>query len=702
MTSADVTLIQHIFPFKDGTIAVPKAKGNGGGGGGGLVRLMGPEPPSAPGGDTDDETELPSSPGGNTDDTDEDDPDDDNSDLVSIESGEGELDSLHSADIVPGDAPRDAPPSRSTRSNVDMTGMSNADMAGISIKKVIAEMKVVDHTADAIENHIARVMGVKKLKQGDPDWAPPPWMDIESIKDPAIRDRWSTPDRKEIEGIKNMECVEEVPHNTLTTEEQANVIGSLTPRQVKRSGKDKSRVVARGDQMVEGLHYKRSHSPTIMHVSLRFLFALACQLGLSIIGGDFSQAYINADLPRDEWYHMWPPKSARQYDESGNRLVWWVKKSLYGGKNAGRNWYLKLRKFLTETLKFTQCFCEPCIFFLHTASGGLIIIGIYVDDLVTLYSHESEMRDIYAKIGAEFDFTPQEPLVDICGIEVKQTAGCIILTLTAYIVKMAKNYLTEDERMVNVKTPCDDTLPGLVNIAIAQTDEIDLGLIRTFRALVGALLFAITTVRAEAAYSIGVLAKAMNKPTPELLLAAKRVLQYLYSTRELGIKYSRNENVDIHGCSDSDWGVKASISGYAFFMACAVISFLSKVQPTIAMSSAQAEIYAGSLAGLEGTFFISLYEQITGRDISPIDVGIDSKAAEALSKDFVSNSRVRHFERRQLKIRELVERGLINTLRVDTEDNVSDIFTKPLGYRRFEKLRKILLNMLPWVRRDAE
>ena len=130
-------------------------------------------------------------------------------------------------------------------------------------------------------------------------------------------------------------------------------------------------------------------------------------------------------------------------------------------------------------------------------------------------------------------------------------------------------------------------------------------------------------------------------------------------------------------------------------MACAVISFLSKVQPTIAMSSAQAEIYAGSLAGLEGTFFISLYEQITGRDISPIDLGIDSKAAEALSKDFVSNSRVRHFERRQLKIRELVERGLINTLRVDTEDNVSDIFTKPLGYRRFEKLRKILLNMLP-------
>ena len=60
--------------------------------------------------------------------------------------------------------------------------------------------------------------------------------------------------------------------------------------------------------------------------------------------------------------------------------------------------------------------------------------------------HHQAIEDEAAKIAAEFDFTPQEPLVDICGIEVKQTVGCIILTLTAYIVKMAKNYLTEDER----------------------------------------------------------------------------------------------------------------------------------------------------------------------------------------------------------------------------------------------------------------
>jgi hypothetical protein len=561
---------------------------------------------------------------------------------------------------------------------------------------------IVDGTVRAIEDHIAKIMGVKtKTKsQFDPDWIPPPWFDLNSIKDPAVRDRWMATDLKEIEGVKDVNhCVEEVPLDSLSDEQQSQIVGSLTPRVIKRSGKNKSRVVARGDQMIAGLHYKRSHSPTIMHVSLRFLFALAATLGLKIIGGDFSQAYINAGLPPHEWYHMWPPTSARQYDVLGRRLVWLVKKSLYGGKNAGRNWYMLLKNFLTSA-GFTQCYCEPCIFFKRTASGGLLIIGAYVDDLVTLYSNEDEMRALYAKIKDKFDFTPQEPLLDICGIEVKETPASIILTLTVYIEKMAVEYLTDDARVVAVYTPCESDsksatyLPTLVDSALEQAaQDVNPALLRKYRTLVGAVLFAVTTVRADAAYAAGMLARAMNKPTPALLAAAERLLQYLYTSRVIGIRYSRATEFTLDGSSDSDWGVKCSISGFAFFMACAVISFLSKKQPTLAMSSAQAEIYAASLAALESTFIVSMAQQITGKVLAPVDLGVDSKGASDLSQDFVSNSKVRHFERRQLKIRELVERGLVNVKNIGTEENVSDIFTKPLGRRRFEKLRTVLLNL---------
>jgi hypothetical protein len=111
--------------------------------------------------------------------------------------------------------------------------------------------------------------------------------------------------------------------------------------------------------------------------------------------------------------------------------------------------------------------------------------------------------------------------------------------------------------------------------------------------------------------------------------------------------------------SDSDWQVRCSTSGYAFFVANAVVAYLSKKQPTIAMSSAQAEIYAASLVGLEATFMIGFLHQLTEHDVAPVEISVDSKAAKDLSQDFVSNQRTRHFERRQLKVRELVERALV-------------------------------------------
>ena len=131
-----------------------------------------------------------------------------------------------------------------------------------------------------------------------------------------------------------------------------------------------------------------------------------------------------------------------------------------------------------------------------------------------------------------------------------------------------------------------------------------------------------------------------------------------------------------------------------FFLAGCVISFLSKKQPSIAMSSTEAEIYASSLAGLEAVFLLALLKQISpGLVAPPVDIGVDNKAARDMSEDFVANSRNRHFTRRHLKIRELVEASLAKLSAVPTADNVADILTKPLAKSRFERLRAMLLNM---------
>ena len=69
--------------------------------------------------------------------------------------------------------------------------------------------------------------------------------------------------------------------------------------------------------------------------------------------------------------------------------------------------------------------------------------------------------------------------------------------------------------------------------------------------------------RPDVAYSVGMLCRAMAKPTPELHDDALRVLGYLYRTRELGLRYQADRK-PVSGMSDSDWGVKHSTSGFVF------------------------------------------------------------------------------------------------------------------------------------------
>jgi len=241
-----------------------------------------------------------------------------------------------------------------------------------------------------------------------------------------------------------------------------------------------------------------------------------------------------------------------------------------------------------------------------------------------------------------------------------------------------------------VHVPADKSLERVVE----ESEEVSQAMTTQFRALHGALLFIFITVRPEAGYAVGMLSRVVSKPSQAAMDAAVHVLMYLYSTRDLGLRYARGNKTGLFGMSDSDWGVRASISAYVFMLAGAIISFLSKKQPTIAMDSTMAEIYATSQAGLEACFLRVLIAELLGLgSMPPTALFVDNSGAVAIANDFISNSRVRHYTRRHLKVRELVEDSVVAVLKIGTDDNIADLLSKALGRRRFEKLRRLVLNM---------
>ena len=278
----------------------------------------------------------------------------------------------------------------------------------------------------------------------------------------------------------------------------------------------------------------------------------------------------------------------------------------------------------------------------------------------------------------------------IFNAEVVETPVHLIIKQTRYIEDITKEF--DIDTSVPVYTPAGLDLLDVVTKAPAGT-ALDAKEHSIYRSIVGAVLYVAMVTRPDVALSTSLLSRALEHPTAECLEAAKRVVSYLYHTRQYGIRYFKGEQSALYGLVDSDWAAVKSTTGYVFFFSMAAIAYIAQKQKSTAMSSTEAEIMAASVAALEAVFLRGLLHDDfgIGQD-DPTKIGIDNQGAVALAKNYISNSKTKHIARRHLKIRELVEELQVCPEYVPTDANIADIFTKPLGRRRFEKLRKVLLN----------
>ena len=146
--------------------------------------------------------------------------------------------------------------------------------------------------------------------------------------------------------------------------------------------------------------------------------------------------------------------------------------------------------------------------------------------------------------------------------------------------------------------------------------------------------------------------------------------------------------------ADADWATKHSTSGFVFMMSKAAISWGSKKQQSVALSSCEAEIVAASEAAKEAIYLDRLYDELGFKESSePMQLALDNKAAIDSAYNPENHSRTKHIDRRHYFVRELVEEGRLVVPFVATADNYADFFTKPLKPVRFFHLRNLIMNI---------
>lgn len=438
--------------------------------------------------------------------------------------------------------------------------------------------------------------------------------------------------------------------------------------------KYKARLVAQGFSQIPGQDFTATHSPVMRLESFRILVAISVRLQLDLHQIDVVGAYLNSPLTETIYMRQIPG-----YDDHTGRVCR-LHKALYGLKQAGRAWNRELDRVLISDLKFSRSASDPCIY-IRINGSDLTLIGIHVDDMVIVSSAES-FNNLRKALQATFDITDLGIASLFVGIQIdRDERGSITLNQSRYIDTILERFKMLECNPAH--TPLDPNV-----VLTAASDERQIVTDVPYQVLVGSLMYAAVGTRPDIAFAAQALSQFNTKPTQVHWTAAKHVLRYLKHTRSHGITFNADGNEDVTGYSDADWGQnrqdRRSVSGYAFILAGGIVSWSSKRQPTVALSSMEAEYLALAHACKEALWLRALTTELGMPPPAPTDICTDNTAAISFAHDHQFHARSKHIDIRHHFVRDHIANGDIRTPHCSSEDNCADILTKPLSRKKHE------------------
>jgi hypothetical protein len=206
-------------------------------------------------------------------------------------------------------------------------------------------------------------------------------------------------------------------------------------------------------------------------------------------------------------------------------------------------------------------------------------------------------------------------------------------------------------------------------------------------------MYAATITRPDIAHAAGLLARTASKWSNEHVKAARHLLRYLRGTTDLCHTFDAMAGKrTVLGYADADWGgcldTRRSTTGYLFKTFGGPVAWKSRRQATTALSTTEAEYMASADATRQAVWLRLLLKDLGHGLDGPLSILNDNNAAILLSKNPVNHDRSKHIDIRHHFLRDKVSDNTVELSHVQTEDNLADILTKPLGTETFTGLRE--------------
>lgn len=344
--------------------------------------------------------------------------------------------------------------------------------------------------------------------------------------------------------------------------------------------KRKARLVARGFSQVSGVDYFETFSPVVRYESVRCILALAASLDMEMVQFDVKTAFLNGSL--NEVIFMNQPEGYEDGTERKCRLM----RSLYGLKQASRNWNKEFVSFLT-TMGFIATEEDACVY-VKKDKKDVTIVCLYVDDGLVRSTSKSLVTSFMISLKKRFSVTAHEPKVYV-GMELKRDRKnrTIAMNQQGYIRTVVDRFGLRDASTV--------TTPLEANVKLEPVDG-DVDKECPYREAVGCLNYLSLIIRPDITFAVNSLARYSAAPKVKHWTAVKRVVRYLKGTSDLSIHYGGQTKITLTGYSDADWAgeqkERKSTSGFLFMLNNGPVAWLSRLQRLTATSTLESEYIA--------------------------------------------------------------------------------------------------------------
>jgi hypothetical protein len=446
----------------------------------------------------------------------------------------------------------------------------------------------------------------------------------------------------------------------------------------------KARFVAKGYSQIQGIDYNDTFAPTARMASIRLLMQVAIQYDLIVHQMDVKTAYLNAPIDCEIFVEQ--PEGFEVKSPAG-KLACKLNKSLYGLKQSGRNWNCLLHTFIVDK-GFSRSDVDNCVYYKHD-NDGFVILLIWVDDIIVAASNDGLLNKVKDLLKCRFKMTDLGQLRWFLGIQFVHDNDVIKMNQTQYLIKLLRKYNMENCKPRS--TPCELKLNCDVITDKVQNE------CSNYREIVGSLIYAMTCTRPDLCYIVTILSQHLANPSGEMCITLKHVLRYIKGTLNYELCFKKsNDGLELFGFSDASWGSsrdRKSITGYCFNLnpQGPAISWKCKKQPTVALSSCEAEYMALAAVAQESLFLTQLLQDIDRSKLyEPVTIYGDNQGAIALVENPVHHQRSKHIDIKYHFIRNACSEKKINVIYLPTSEMVADIFTKPASKFKLQKFKNVL------------